>query len=47
MSERGDIKQRTKMIDGEVFKMCVSKCCSRDHTNLAGETIHHTVYQCI
>lgn len=31
----------------KVFKLCVSKCAKRDHTNFAGETIHHTVYNCM
>lgn len=26
----------SETIDSKVFRVCVSKCCSRDHTNLAG-----------
>jgi hypothetical protein len=40
-------KNKLKTIDNNVFKICISKCCHKDHTNFAGETIHHTVYECL
>ena len=43
----GGRARQEEVVDNRIFKLCVSKCCSRDHTNLAGETIHHTVYQCL
>ena len=33
--------------DNLVFRQCLNKCGSRDHTNFAGESIHHTVYDCM
>jgi hypothetical protein len=29
-------QEQAYIIDNQVFKMCITKCCSRDHTNLAG-----------
>lgn len=34
-------------LESNVFKMCFSKCTSGTPTNLKGETIHHTIYECI
>lgn len=34
-------------IDSKVFKICYEKCCKMDHVNIAGETIHPTVYKCM
>ena len=47
MDKKVEVKDKLSIYDDRVFKMCVAKCCSRDHTNFAGETIHHTVYQCL
>lgn len=33
--------------EANVFKMCFRKCTSGTPTNLKGETIHHTIYECI
>lgn len=43
----GSVQEMERVVDAQIFKLCVSKCGSKDHTNLAGETIHHTVYQCL
>lgn len=33
--------------EANVFRMCFRKCTSGTPTNLKGETIHHTIYECI
>lgn len=35
------------MASDRVFKACLAKCAKQDLINLAGESIHHTVYQCM
>lgn len=36
MDKKVEAKDKLSIYDDRVFKMCVAKCCSRDHTNFAG-----------
>ena len=40
-------KETHAKLENKVFRNCLSKCAEKEHINYAGESIHHTIYQCM